>query len=266
MSLSSASTLPRVGAGEHRTCTPGVVGPTPSRGWRGGGRAATDDPGALPVDELAQRCREETARFLRGESTREDFGYELLRRAVCEGDQAAWAAAVDQYRGLVLAQIRRHPAFPATAEEDDYWINRTFERFWGAMRPARFREFPGLPALLQYLKLCAGSVLVDEARRRAGAAAEPLREQGTHRAAGMAGEEAVLGELAGRELWRAIEVELHDEAERIVAHLCLVLDLKPREVYARQPERFADVADVYRVKRNLLDRLRRSPAIQRYLD
>ncbi len=69
-----------------------------------------------------------------------------------------------------------------------------------------------------------------------------------------------------QELRRAIDAELHDEAERLVAHLCLVLDLKPREVYERHPDRFADVADVYRVKRNLLERLRRSPAIRRFLD
>ena len=63
-----------------------------------------------------------------------------------------------------------------------------------------------------------------------------------------------------------MEAELLDQAERLVARLCLVLDLKPREVYERHPDRFADVADVYRVKRNLLERLRRSPAIRRFLD
>ncbi len=97
----------------------------------------------------------------------------------------------------------------------------------------------------------------------------PLTEQAvaTGAAGGVVDAEAVAaGEVAVQELRRAIDAELHDEAERLVAHLCLVLDLKPREVSARHPDRFADVADVYRVKRNLLERLRRSPAIRRFLD
>src|SRR5205823_3086855 len=161
--------------------------------------------------------REEAARFARGEPAREEFAHELLRRAVCDGDQAAWDAVVAQYRALVLAWVRRHPAFPATDEEDDYWVNRTFERFWGAVGPARFRAFPGLAALLRYLKLCAGSVLLDEARRRAAAAAEPLTERAVGLTGGPAGEAAILGALAGRELWRAIEGEARGEGERLVA-------------------------------------------------
>ena len=173
---------------------------------------------------------------------------------------------VAQYRALVLAWVRRHPAYPVTDEEDDYWVNRTFERFWQAVGPARFHAFPGLTALLKYLKLCAGSVLLDEARRGLTEAAEPLAGRAVGLAGGPGGEEAVLGELAGRELWRAIEGEVRGEPERLVARLCLGRGLRPGEVYARHADRFGDVAEVYRVKRRLLDRLGRSPAIRRFLD
>jgi DNA-directed RNA polymerase specialized sigma24 family protein len=266
MTLLSHPTLPGAVAVEHRAIAPGAMGPMPAGGGRRGRRAAAGEPGALPTGALARRCREEAARFARGEPACEAFAHELLRRAVCDGDQAAWAAAVAQYRALVLAWVRRHPAYPVTDEGDDYWVNRTFERFWGAVGPARFRAFPGLAALLQYLKLCAGSVLLDEARRRAAAAAEPLTERAAGPAGGRSGEEAVLGELAGRELWRAIEREARGEDERLVARLCLGQGLTPREVCARHPERFGEVAEVYRVKRRLLDRLGRSPAIRRFLD
>ena len=63
----------------------------------------------------------------------------------------------------------------------------------------------------------------------------------------------------------AIAAEVQDEAERRVAYLCFVLDLKPREVQERHPELYATVDDVYRIKRNLLDRLRRNPAIRAFL-
>ena len=243
MTLPRYSTLPGAVAVEDRSTAPGLTGRAPARAWRGERRATTDDPGALPVGELARRCREEAARFARGEPALEEFAYEMLRRAVCDGDQAAWDAVVAQYRALVLAWMRRHPAFPATDEEDDYWVNRTFERFWQAVGPARFHAFPGLTE-----------------------AAEPLAEHAVGLAGGPGGEEAVLGELAGRELWRAIEGEVRGEPERLVARLCLGRGLRPGEVYARHADSFGDVAEVYRVKRRLLDRLGRSPAIRRFLD
>ena len=40
----------------------------------------------------------------------------------------------------------------------------------------------------------------------------------------------------------------------------------PREIVVRRPDKFSDVVDVYRVKRNMVERLRRSRAIQRLLD
>jgi hypothetical protein len=219
--------------------------------------------------EVARLCREETAKFLHRLPSRDEFCYELLRRAIGERDQAAWDAVFAQYRGVVLAWVRQHPAGSAVREDDEYWVNRSFERFWSAVGPERFALFPNLATVLRYLKLCAHSVLLDAVRALGPQPPVPLTEQAvaTGAAGGVVDAEAVAaGEVAVQELRRAIDAELHDEAERLVAHLCLVLDLKPREVYERHPDRFADVADVYRVKRNLLERLRRSPAIRRFLD
>ena len=222
-----------------------------------------------PLAELIGACREETSKFLRHQPARDEFCFELIRRALGEADQEAWHAVFAQYRGMVLAWIRQHPASFTVREEADYWVNRTFERFWTAMGPERLALFPGLPAVLRYLKLCAHSVLLDAARTRGTAQLVPLSD---HAARGAAtgevvdAEDLAAGQVAGQELWQVVSAELQDEAERLVAYLCLVRDLKPREVYERHPDRFAGVADVYRVKRNLLDRLRRSPAIQRFLD
>jgi hypothetical protein len=66
-------------------------------------------------------------------------------------------------------------------------------------------------------------------------------------------------------LWSAIEAEVKDEAERLVAYLGLALELKPQEIHTRHPEQFATVAQVYTVKRNLLDRLRRNTAIRQFV-
>lgn len=218
--------------------------------------------GQMALAEIAGGCREETGKFLRREPSDDRFCLELLRRAIVDSDQAAWQAAFAQYRGMVMGWIGRHPAASAAGEDAEYWTNRAFDRFWSAVGPERFAAFPGLAALLRYLKLCAHSVLLDAVRARPPVPTEALldRETGLGATPDVAAE--VLDRLDAQDLWRAVNAELRDEAERIVARLCLALDLKPREVYERHPERFASVADVYRVKRNLLDRLRRSPAIR----
>lgn len=215
----------------------------------------------VPVAELAGSCREETEKFARREPSRDIFCLELLRRAIVERDEAAWGAVFAQYQGLVLGWVRRHPAAASVAEDEGYWVNRTFERFWSALRAERFDSFAGLAALLRYLKLCAHSILLDEVRARARARIEEGEVEG--RVAGP--ESATLEALGRQELWRIVAATAGDEQERLIARLCFALDLKPREIQARYPEQFATVAEVYRVKRNLLERLRRNAELRALL-
>lgn len=236
-----------------------------SEGHGGEEGIAIVDLRQLPLAEIAARCREETARYLRREAAEEAFCFELFRRAVVERAAAAWEAVYQQYRGVVLAWVRRHPMAAAAAEDDMYWVNRTFERFWGAVGPDRFVAFPGMAALLRYLKMCAHSVLMDDIRARHSGRLEPLTDQDAEigEAPDTAG--SVVSALAGSALWDVIQAALLDETERQVAYCCFALDLKPREIYERHPDRFGSVDDVYRIKRNLLDRLRRNPDIRAFL-
>jgi DNA-directed RNA polymerase specialized sigma24 family protein len=189
----------------------------------------------------------------------------LARRAICLREQQAWEIVFGQYQGFVLACIRRHPVASAVREDEDYLVNRAFQRLWSAVTPERFDQFAGLPALLKYLKMCAHSVLLDAARQQRGNPIEPLTDLTAEIAEPRTPEGVVMGRQAGRELWQVIAEELQDDAERKVAYLSFVRELKPREVYERAPDRFQSVADVYRIKRNVLDRLRRSPRIRDFL-
>ncbi len=219
----------------------------------------------IPLTELVAACREETERFLRREPSRDAFCFEIVRRAVRDRDQQAWAAVFAQYQGMVLAWVRRHPVSGSTHEDDAFWINRTFDRFWTAVRPERFDAFPNMAALLRYLKLCAHSVLLDEMRARDAAGRERLTDQVAEGIETPDVADVALGQLAGSDLWAAIVAEMQDEAERRVAYCCFVLDLKPREVQERHPQLYATVDDVYRIKRNLLERLRRNANIRAFL-
>src|SRR5437763_15100906 len=102
---------------------------------------------------------------------------------------------------MVLAWVRRHPAAATTGEDDDYWINRTFERFWRAIGPDRFDHFPGVADLLTYLKTCAHSVLLDEVRARKQAQFEPLPEAAEDEDEPIGVADVAVSSLVGRELW-----------------------------------------------------------------
>ena len=217
----------------------------------------------LPLVELARRCREETFRFLRGEGSDERFCFEIFQQAVVGRNDDAWEAILGQYRGIVLAYVSQHTAAATLHEPEDYWINRAFQRFWSAVTAERFNRFPDLAALLKYLKLCVHSVLMDEvrARRAASSSFDDLPEA----AASTNAEGEVLGQLAGAQLWAAISRELQNDAETHVVYLTFAHDLKPSDIAAQHPSLFASVADVYRVKRNVMERLRHSPEIRAFL-
>ena len=221
--------------------------------------------GELPLRELARRCREETVRFLRGEPRDDAFCFEIFQRAVVGRDDEAWEAIVGQYRGIILAYVGQHTAAAILREPDDYWVNRAFQRFWSAVGPDRFPSFPDVPALLKYLKLCVHSVLMDEVRSRRAGTLTSLDEVPETAPAESDAERSVVGKLAGQQLWAAIARELQNEAEETVVHLSFARDLKPSEIFERHPELFASVDDVYRIKRNVLDRLRRNANVRAFL-
>ena len=217
------------------------------------------------VADLARRCREETQRFLRGEPRDDSYCFELFHRAVAQREHDAWEAIMAQYRGIVLAYVGQHSAAALVREADDFWVNRAFQRFWMAVGPERFNQFSDLPGLLKYLKLCVHSVLLDEVRARKLSTTGSLSELPEEAAAPGDAEESVLGELSGQQLWRVISRELQSEAEQVVALLSFARDLKPAEIFDRHPALYGSVADVYRIKRNIVERLRRSPEVRAFL-
>lgn len=220
---------------------------------------------ALSLAAVVARCREETGKFLRREAYDERFCWELLRRAICDRLDEAWAAVFEQYRHLVLGWLRHHPARAGAGESDELWLNRVFERFWRSIGPEEFLAFPHLAALLRYLQTCVHGVLVDAAR----AQQTRLRAASNERAQPVLREDgpgSIVARLSGEALWAVIEAEAHAGAELLVARCCFVQDLKPREIYERHPEVFASVADVHRIKRNLLERLRRNETIRAFLE
>jgi len=120
-----------------------------------------------------------------------------------------------------------------------------------------------LKSILRYLQMCVHSVIVDH--MRAAEWAEPEEEVDSHAAASPDVQDQVLDRIQREELWRWLNAHLHDDRERAVVYGTFILDLKPRELYDQHLRLFSGVAEVYRVKQNVLARLRRDPDLESQL-
>lgn len=216
----------------------------------------------LALSQVAAQCADQSDRFFRREAHDPRFCFELLRRALLLREAHAWELIYRQYQPLVVGWITRHPTFATSGEEAGAFVNAAFEKLWVAVPPERFQQFPDLASLLRYLQLCVHSVLTDHARSTAHAALTLLPDLAN---AGLAQPDiavAVADRAAHEAFWALLMPRLRDDRERQIIYAAYVLGMKPREICQHYRASFQRVEDVYRVKENLLERLRRDPELR----
>jgi len=223
---------------------------------------------SLSLSHVAGRCASETERYFARQRHDPLPCFELFRRAIRGHDQLAWQHVYTQYHPLVSGWVRRHSGFASTGEEVQYFVNRAFEKMWLALNPDRFDQFPNLKSLLRYLQMCVHSTILDVLRAREAPVqdlpAEALAPGQRSAAQGerAAVEQTALGQVHRQEFWSEISARLHNEQERRVVYGSFVLGMKPREVHEHYPGTFRSVKHVYRVKENVLARLRRDSTLK----
>jgi hypothetical protein len=214
----------------------------------------------LSLPELVHRCKEETARYRRREPYSDCYGFELFRRAVVHRDDDAWIAIFAQYGDVVRYWLRSAP------DEGNEGVTAAFERFWRAVDAAQFGHFDSLAAVLQYLKRCALGVRIDRARAVHAHPYEVALDTVVDALPATEHlEESVAAQEDAARFWQVLDQCLTSERERVVFYLSYTMGLTPCEICARQSTHFSDVGEVYRIKRHMLDRLRRSPLVQALL-
>jgi DNA-directed RNA polymerase specialized sigma24 family protein len=210
---------------------------------------------APSVAQLAQRCAEEMARYRRRERHDPRRCYELFRRALVQRNEEAWTAIYDQYRQLVNHWLGHVPGDPEAL------VNQVFIRFWSALPPDRFTDFPSLDALLAYLKRCAQGVAIDarrqEERKRARETALLPMQQAAVSSGPSPSAEQVLDELASEQLYEYVTQRLNGAQESLVFRASFEWGLQPAQIADRWADVFTCVREVSRVKERILRRLRR---------
>ena len=184
--------------------------------------------------------------------------YELFRRAIVEREEQAWNLLYQHYLPQVCKWVQRTAGFAASGEESDYFANRALQKFWTAFSAEKFAASRDLAAILQYLKLCAHSVVIDAMSAPKSLGLDYV---------GLTIPSFVSEWLDAEErqcFWALLLHILKDERERLLLHHRYVLGQRPQQIVADLPMHFANVDEVYRLLQSILGRLRRDKRVRAF--
>jgi len=222
----------------------------------------------LHLYHLRQRCREENAKFRKGEKHDDSFCFELFYEALHERNELAWHIIYEGYRPQVIVWIRRHPSFTSLAGEIEDYVQDAFIRFHKNFTPEHFRPDTTLYSILKYLRMCIHHTLVSP---RPGLPVVPLPgsedDEGNGseiRDPGADPSGRIINEERQKQLQALFRELITDGKERLVIEATFQLDIPPRKIFELYPDKFESVSEVSRIKAKVFKRLRDNPMLQRY--
>ena len=214
----------------------------------------------LSISALVEQCHQEIQAYRRGEPSNEAYGLELLRLAIMQGDQAAWAGLQQCLGEIVRGWLRCHPSRETACrwESEENYVAMAFERFWQATARQRvaFETFAGA---LAYLRASLHGAILDTLRAYSRPKEFPLPEAGEPR------EPYGEDRTDSSELWEILQTMLPNGREQRLAYLLYHCGLKPRDIVRRCAAEFPDVQEIYRLNANIVERLRRNRDRLRYI-
>ncbi len=216
-----------------------------------------DLPAHMSLTALADRCTREIEKYRRKEPYNDQYCLEIFHRAMVKHDIDAWELLQTRFSPIVRAWMRNHSQRDAACRhqcEEDY-VDETFVRVWQASTRNTL-EFESVAAALRYLKLCLQGAIIDSLRSYSRTRELPLPDSGsdTH----YIEEPATEDDYESNDLWEVIKGLLPNERERRLAYLLYVSGLKARDIVRFRPEEFDDIQEVYRLTRNIVERLTRN--------
>src|SRR5713101_4950620 len=198
-----------------------------------------DPPDQMSLAALKERCQREKINYRKGEVYDDRYCLEIFFRALKKQDNQAWELLLQSYRGMAGGWLRSHPLYDSAMryESEDNYVIEAFARLWKA-RHDKSTNFETLGAALFYLKRSLHTAVQDTLRFYE----KPMAQE----------------EDDGRELWEVLQSFLPTQREKGLAYLLYHCNLKPREIMQRCPGKFNDVSEIYRLRRNIVDRLERN--------
>jgi hypothetical protein len=211
-------------------------------------------PHVMSISALADRCMSEINNFRCGAPSNDQYGLELFRRALMQRDPLAWEIVQQRFNRMMLQWMHVHPMRKAACcfDSEENYVAQAFTRFWQATAGNQEIEFKTLAAVLRYLRASLNGTILDTLRTYWRAREMPLPEPGEP------GEPLVEDQDNGHELWKVIRSLIPDERQQRVAYLLFHCNLKPREIVYYCSQEFSEVQEIYRLRRNIVERLLRN--------
>jgi hypothetical protein len=206
----------------------------------------------LQVPELVEQCQREIQLHRRGEPSNETYGLELLRRAMVQGDQAAWTGFQQCFGELVLDWLHAHPRREVAGhlEREETYVALAFERLRQAAVQQQ-RVCRTLDEALAYLRASLQGAILDSLRTSSRPGEASLLEPG------QAGEPLVEDQAASLQVWQVLQSLPPSAREQRLAYLLYHCGLSPVEIVLFCPQEWNDVQEIYLLRRNILERLLR---------
>ncbi len=169
-----------------------------------------------------------------------------------QGDQAAWTGFQQCFGELVLDRLHGHPQLKVAChlEREETYVALAFERLWQASLQHQ-RVFRTLYGALANLRASLHGAILDRLRTASRPREASLPKPG------QAGEPLVEERAVGLQLWQALQSLLPDASEQQLAYLLYQCGLSPTEIVRSCPKEWNDVQEIYRLRRNILERLLR---------
>lgn len=220
----------------------------------------------MTIDDLAQKCAQETDLYFSYKTHDNSYCFELFRRAIQNNDERALELVIVQYQPLVARWVDRwlakHPDFLLVNEEAQDFIAQAFERFWISFTPVKLDRSQSLAAVLSYLQMCVNGAITDAWRKLRHRQFEQVSDEETE---SPVEREPTPEELLQKtEFWELIRSKSKDPREYTVIYAVFSLDLSPREILAEYPDLFKDINEVYKHKANFMDRLERDEEFKEF--
>jgi hypothetical protein len=204
----------------------------------------------IALDDLAQRCAEETQKFNRRQSSDPQYCFELLRRALVDGVADAFTHFYRVYERQVHNWVYQHHYFEQAGESADYFANISLNQFYFALRGPKFNHFSSLPKALAYLKLCVHTAVAQYVRDQ-----ERLTVLSLESAGEVASTPDPAAGLRMAEIWSYICKLLPNERDRLIARCTFILSMKPSQIVAQYPGQWQNEREVsvalYRIRQLL---------------
>lgn len=210
------------------------------------------------VLDLLVRCQKRQS-----DQTHEPYCFELFRRAIDERSEASWSLIYEHYYGIVHSWVRR--ANPPEQCEVDDLVQEALLSFWKTYTSEKLEQATQLSSVLAYLKSCAKTTVL-MAWRSINRRIDPLElDPDLPNASNDNVEEEVSSQLRIEQINALIAQICKSDQDRAIADAFLWRGLNAADTYALYPKLFNDVKEVYSVKRNLWNRLRRNTDLQDFL-